>query len=104
MVKYTTCTAPRRSCMMLNSVVQFGEADPEVARRYAANQEEIAGAFRHALDGAARKGELLPGADRAALALFLVSQLYGLVVLSKSGAVPATLERVVNTALSALEV
>ena len=41
--------------------------------------------------------------DRAALALFLVSQLYGLVVLSKSGAVPATLERVVNTALSALE-
>ena len=49
MVKYTTCTAPRRSCMMLNSVVQFGQADPEVARRYAANQEEIAGAFRHAL-------------------------------------------------------
>ena len=40
--------------------------------------------------------------DQNALALFLVSQMYGLVVLSKGGAPPATLERVVATALSAL--
>ncbi len=102
-VKYVTCTEPRRSCMMLNSVVEFGQADPDVARRYAANQEQIAGAFRHALSGAARKGELRANSDQGALALFLVSQIYGLVVLSKGGAAPATLERVVATALSALE-
>ena len=40
--------------------------------------------------------------DQNALALFLVSQMYGLVVLSKGGASSATLERVVATALSAL--
>ena len=103
MVKYTTCFSPRRSCMMLNSVVQFGQADPEVARRYEANQQQLTAAFRHALNGAAKKGELPAGADLAALALFLVSQLYGLVVLTRSGATPATLERIVTTALSALE-
>jgi TetR/AcrR family transcriptional repressor of nem operon len=103
MVKYTTCFSPRRSCMMLNSVVQFGQADPEVARRYEANQQQLTAAFRHALNGAAKKGELPPGADPAALALFLVSQMYGLVVLSKGGAASATLERVIATALSALE-
>jgi len=96
------CTEPRRSCMMLNSVVEFGQADPEVARRYVANQEHIAGAFRHALGGAVRKGELPATIDQNALALFLVSQMYGLVVLSKSGAPPATLERVLATALAAL--
>lgn len=96
------CSQPRRSCMMLNSVVQFGQADAEVARRYEANERQIADAFRHALEGAVRKGELPAHADPAALALFLVSQMYGLVVLSKGGAPPATLERVVATALSAL--
>lgn len=96
------CTEPRRSCMMLNSVVEFGQADPEVARRYVANQEQLAGAFRHALSGAVRKGELPATIDQNALALFLVSQMYGLVVMSKGGAPPATLERVVATALSAL--
>jgi TetR/AcrR family transcriptional regulator, transcriptional repressor for nem operon len=96
------CSAPRRSCMMLNSVVEFGEADPEVARRYAANQDHIAGAFRHALSGAVRKGELPASIDQDALALFLVSQMYGLVVLSKGGAPAATLERVIATALSSL--
>ena len=102
LVKRTACAGPRRSCMMLNSVVQFGQSDPEVARRYEANQEQLAAAFRYALSGAARKGELSASADVAALALFLVSQLYGLAVLSKSGASPATLARVVDTALAAL--
>lgn len=101
-VTYASCTEPRRSCMMLNSVVAFGQSDPEVARRYAANQEQIAGAFRHALSGAVRKGELPADTDREALALFLLSQIYGLVVLSKGGATSATLERVAATALSAL--
>ena len=96
------CTEPRRSCMMLNSVVEFGQADAEVARRYVANEQFIIGAFRHALSGAVQKGELPPTIDQNALALFLVSQMYGLVVLSKGGASPATLERVVATALSAL--
>ena len=96
------CSEPRRSCMMLNSVVEFGQADAEVARRYVANQEHIVGAFRHALSGAVRKGELSANIDQNALALFLLSQMYGLVVLSKGGAPPATLERVVATALSAL--
>jgi len=96
------CSEPRRSCMMLNSVVEFGQADAEVTRRYNANQEHIVGAFRHALSGAVRKGELPASIDQNALALFLVSQMYGLVVLSKGGAPPATLERVVATALSAL--
>jgi TetR/AcrR family transcriptional repressor of nem operon len=98
----SSCTEPRRSCMMLNSVVEFGQADPDVARRYVANQEHLVGAFRHALAGAVRKGELPSSIDQNALALFLVSQMYGLVVLSKGGAPPATLERVVATALSAL--
>ena len=102
-VKYVTCTEPRRSCMMLNSVVEFGQADPDVARRYEANQQQIAAAFRHALAGAARKGQLPTGADPASLALFLVSQVYGLVILAKGGASSLTLERVVTAALSALE-
>ena len=58
------CSEPRRSCMMLNSVVEFGQADAEVARRYLANQEHIMGAFRHALSGAVRKGELPASIDQ----------------------------------------
>ena len=50
--------------------------------------------------GAVRKGELPASIDQDALALFLVSQMYGLVVLSKGGAPAATLERVIATALS----
>lgn len=102
MVKRTACPGPRRSCMMLNSVVQFGQSDPEVTRRYETNQKQLTAAFRHALTGAIKRGELPPEADASALAVFLVSQLYGLVVLSKSGATPATLERVISTAVSAL--
>lgn len=99
-----TCTGrvPRRSCMMLNSVVEFGEADPDIARRYSENQQQIVDAFRHALRGAVQAGELPPKTDADALALFLVSQVYGLVVLSKGGAPVQTLERVVTAALSAL--
>ena len=51
--------------MMLNSVVEFGQADAEVARRYVANQEHIVGAFRHALSGAVRKGEFPRASTRS---------------------------------------
>jgi len=102
MVKLTTNGEPRRSCMMLNSVVEFGRADADVTRRYEANQQQVAAAFHHALGVAVKKGELPANIDQGALALFLVSQMYGLVVLSRGGAPAATLERVVATALSAL--
>jgi len=102
MVTSANCTAPRRSCMMLNSVVQFGQADAEVTRRYSANQELIAAAFRHALTGAVRKGELPANTNLSGLSLYLVSQIYGLVVLSKGGAPPAALESVIATAMSTL--
>jgi TetR/AcrR family transcriptional repressor of nem operon len=102
-VEYCTRAEPRRSCMMLNSVVEFGRADADVSRRCDANQQQIAGGFRHALSGAVKKGELRADADQAALALFLVSQVYGLVVLSRSGAPAAMLARVAATAVSALK-
>lgn len=102
-VTYCTQSEPRRSCMMLNSVVEFGRADADVSRRCDANQQQLAGGFRHALSGAVKKGELPADADQAALALFLVSQVYGLVVLSRSGAPAAMLARVAATAVSALK-
>ncbi len=102
MVDANTCTEQRRSCMMLNSVVEFGRDDPDVTRRYEANQKQIGAAFAHALRGAVQKGELPASTDRAALSLFLVSQLYGLVVLGRGGAPTALLQGVVATALSAL--
>lgn len=42
--------------MMLNSVVQFGQSDPEVTRRYETNQKQLTAAFRHALTGAIKRG------------------------------------------------
>lgn len=103
MVEFGTSSEPRRSCMMLNSVVEFGRADPDVSRRCDANQQQLAAGFRHALSGAVKKGELPANADLAALSFFLVSQVYGLVVLSRSGAPAATLSRVAAMALSALQ-
>ena len=88
--------------MMLNSVVEFGRADADVTRRYVANQQQIVAAFHHALGVAVKKGELPADSDQSALSLFLVSQMYGLVVLSRGGAPTTTLERVIATALSAL--
>jgi TetR/AcrR family transcriptional repressor of nem operon len=104
LVEYLASQEPRRSCMMVNSVVAFGRNDAAVSRRCTANRDSMTAAFRHALEGAARLGELRPAAEPAALALFLVSQVYGMVLLAREGSTHDELSRVANTALSGLAV
>lgn len=90
---------PRKSCMLINAAIEGDCEHPAVAGRCTDNQQNLARAFRHALDGAVTKGQLDRKTDTNALALALVSQSFGLNVMARNGTSPATLSKVVESAM-----
>ncbi|MEN8374760.1 MAG: TetR/AcrR family transcriptional regulator [Gemmatimonadota bacterium] len=93
----------RRGCMIANSILEVGESDAPIARVCRANQDGVIGAFEHALRNAVADGDLPASLDVPATARMLLSQTYGLAVLSKSGMTLDELASVVNQLLSRLD-
>ena len=90
---------PRRSCLLINAAIEGDCEHPKVAGRCTDNQQNLTRAFRHALEGAVAKGQLDRKTDTNALALALVSQSFGLNVMARNGATPATLGKVAESAM-----
>ena len=84
-VEFATAEGPRRGCLVANSILEIGGSDEGVARRCEASQGMVLRGFENALANAVRSGELAGSVDVAATARMLVSQVYGITVLSKAG-------------------
>jgi TetR/AcrR family transcriptional repressor of nem operon len=89
-------------CLVVNSMVELGPHDPEVAAALARDQSVRLRALRAAIEAGQRAGELDPDRDAQALAQFVVATISGLRVLARGGADRATLAAVATTALTAL--
>lgn len=72
-------------CLICNSMSEFGRADAEVAAICDRHNGRIEAAFVATLTRARDCGELRPGADPAALALFLANTGLGLAVQGRRG-------------------
>jgi AcrR family transcriptional regulator len=93
---------PRRACLMIKTSLELDATDPEIGDRCALNQQALTRAFRNALTGAVRSGELSEETDIESAALFLVSQTYGLNVMSRNGSPPEVLAQVAAAAVASL--
>ncbi|MGW3343267.1 TetR/AcrR family transcriptional regulator [Nonomuraea rubra] len=88
-------------CLVVNSLVELGPRDPEIAELLRRDNDKRVGIVRTALEAARTRGELGADRDPLALARFLAATVSGLRVTARGGADRATLESIANTALSA---
>jgi TetR/AcrR family transcriptional repressor of nem operon len=93
---------PRRACLILNTVQEFGGRDPAVRARCSGSTRALETAFAHALRAGVAAGDLPEDLDVAATARMLQAQSYGLAVLSKAGATPEQLSAAAGALLGAL--
>jgi TetR/AcrR family transcriptional repressor of nem operon len=93
---------PRRACLMMNSAVELAPHDLEVALYTSQNFSALQTAFYKALVKAQAQGEISPKPDLQGLAWFLVCNLEGLHVLSKTQLEPAQLDKIVTQLLQVL--
>lgn len=92
----------RGSCLMANTAIEVGPADPEiqaVVRAYFGRVEE---ALHAALSRAQEAGEIAADREPRALARSLVNTLYGLGIMSRAGASRAALRQMLDVGLSVL--
>ncbi|MEW9549341.1 TetR/AcrR family transcriptional regulator [Nonomuraea sp. NPDC050783] len=86
-------------CLVVNSMIELGPHDEEVAGMLRRSHELRVRIMRTAFEAARARGELGPGQDPLALARFVTATVSGLRVLARGGADRATLESVAGTAL-----
>jgi TetR/AcrR family transcriptional regulator, transcriptional repressor for nem operon len=93
----------RRGCMMVNATIEMVPHYPEVATTITNNAAQSEAAFREVLLRGQQTGEINRRHDPSALARFLINNLQGLRVLSKSMPDGSKLQEVVDVMLSALD-
>ena len=90
----------RRGCLICNTAVEQGSADPEIERRIKASHERLTSAFSVAL--AADPGYPTEPERRDRRAHFLTATLMGFHVMARAGAAPDTLRGIVRIAMRGL--
>jgi AcrR family transcriptional regulator len=88
-------------CMLVQGALAAGDSAERVRRELAAHRQAAVTAVTERLRRAKKEGDLAADADPAALARYLMTVLNGMAVQSVSGASPADLRKVAETALSA---
>ncbi|MEU6791736.1 TetR/AcrR family transcriptional regulator [Nonomuraea wenchangensis] len=86
-------------CLVVNSMIELGPRDAEVAEMLRRDTELRVGIMRAAFEDARARGELAPDKDPLELARFVAATVSGLRVLGRGGADRAALESVARTAL-----
>ncbi|AQZ70038.1 TetR family transcriptional regulator [[Actinomadura] parvosata subsp. kistnae] len=86
-------------CLVVNSLVELGPRDPEIAELLRRDQDKRLQIMTAALEAARARGELDAGKDPLALARFVAATVSGLRVAARGGADRAMLESIANTAL-----
>lgn len=92
----------RRGCFLGNCAAELPRSDREALARVRLGLDTTAATFRSALERAKENGELSPGADVGALALFLTTGFQGLRLVGKANPERAVLEKVATTMLRCL--
>jgi len=102
LVGFLTPTGPRRACLVTNSILEMGERDVDVAKSCSENERAVRGGFVHALQNAVRLGELPADFDVDTWSGLLMTQVYGMAVMAKSGASAQKLKRSADLLLDLL--
>lgn len=92
----------RRGCLAVNTVIEFGQADPEIAAIIKRDTARFVDQLRAVFEQGQRDGEIERGRDPVALARFVHTTIGGLRVQARRGADRATLESIAEVALAAL--
>ena len=101
-VESLTTPGSRRTCLMVNTILERGTQDAEASLRCNHARVELERALRRALAQARKRGEIAERIDVEATATLLVSQTYGLNVLAKTGATAGELYAAVEALLAGL--
>lgn len=99
----SSARAPRRGCLLTNTVVELAPRDRQVAALVAAHLGRVEQALHEALNRAVEMGELETAVETDSLASFLLNTAQGVLVLGKAGASRSKLRTIVDVALSLLE-
>ncbi len=91
----------KMGCLVVNSMIEFGRSDPEVAVRSERYRERVRGAFRSALAREAEDGGLK--GDLESLTELAFMMLMGLYVTVKGGAPLEEIERLCGIAIEVVE-
>lgn len=89
-------------CLVVNSVVELGPRDEDIAALLRADQDRRFAALHGALVAGRAAGELDADKDPTALAHFVMASINGMRVMARGGADRATLASVATTALAAI--
>lgn len=90
-------------CMVVDSVLEFGDSDADVAARCRAGMRGIEGIVRQALREASEAGELREGIALATATRLVTTQVYGFSVTARAGATRAQLTESIDLLLRALQ-
>ena len=89
-------------CLVVNTIVELGPVDEEIAATLRRDNERRLQLLRTAIEVARAAGEIAPDRDGWALAHFVTTTVSGLRVAARGGAERAVLEAVAESALAAL--
>jgi TetR/AcrR family transcriptional repressor of nem operon len=93
----------RRGCLLVNTVLELSRQDDVVRKRVNHHLGTIEALLRRTLEVAQARGELAADRDPAALATFLLSNIWGLRVLAGTAPARTRTEAVVNQVLAVLD-
>lgn len=101
-VKESAMKGRGRGCLCVNTAVELGPRDPEIAAMLLAQSRRVTSLFAQAIERGMERGELDPKLDAETTARFLLTTLFGIHVAGKTGLSAKKLDAVVTTALSVL--
>ncbi|PWV46935.1 TetR/AcrR family transcriptional regulator [Chitinophaga sp. S165] len=93
----------KNGCFMVNSKVELALHDEEVAAIVKENREALENAFTNAIKRGQEKGQLSKDNQPRALARFIMNNLWGLTVHSKSGADKKVFDDIIRMTLSVIK-
>lgn len=93
----------RGSCLMANTAIEIGPADPEIQAVVRAYFTRVENSIHAVLASATEAGHITQGRDLRALARHVVNTMYGLGIMGRAGASRPTLRQMLVVSLSVLE-
>ena len=95
--------ASGRGCLLCNTAIELGRDDPSDTEAVPRYLEYISGAFKSALDDAARNGDLHSTVDTADQAQFLAASILGIFVMLRAAAPPNAIAAAASAAIDHVE-
>lgn len=92
-----------RGCLCVNTAVELGPRDEEIAGMLLLHARRVTALFAEAIERGKQQGEFAPRVDSQVTARFLLVALYGLTVGGKTGFSARKLDEVATAALSILD-